>query len=75
MKYDSMAEDLIRYADEYKIEKFEIMGHSLGGKLAMHTALKYPERVRGVIAIEAVPLNLQKHPDISHNTKIMLEKV
>ena len=58
MSYEEMSKDIIQYADEYSIPKFDIMGHSMGGKLAMHTALAYPERVRSVIAIEAVPLNL-----------------
>mgnify|MGYP002414097223 CR=1 FL=1 len=75
MTYESMAKDLLSYADEFKIEKFDIMGHSMGGKLAMHLALWYPEWVWSIIAIEAVPKNLSNHPDISFNTNLMMEKV
>ena len=57
MSYEEMSKDLISYADEYNIPKFDIMGHSMGGKLALHTALRHPDRVRSVISIEAVPKN------------------
>ena len=75
MSYEAMAKDLIDYADEYNISKFDIMGHSMGGKLAMHTALWHPDWVRSVISIEAAPKNHSKHPDISYNTNQMMEKV
>jgi esterase len=50
-----MAEDLIRLADKIGIEKFTILGHSMGGKIAMTVATKYPERIDGVITVDTAP--------------------
>ena len=55
MNYSVMAEDLIRLADKLKIEKFDMLGHSMGAKIAMTTACKVPERIEGVIAVDAAP--------------------
>jgi pimeloyl-ACP methyl ester carboxylesterase len=38
MAYADMAADVIRYADEKNIEQFEVIGHSMGGKLAAQIA-------------------------------------
>lgn len=44
-----MAEDLIGFIREHRIENPVILGHSMGGKVAMETALRIPENVRGLI--------------------------
>jgi pimeloyl-ACP methyl ester carboxylesterase len=33
------------------------MGHSLGGRTAMTTACRFHDRVRGVISVDAAPVN------------------
>lgn len=55
MNYIVMSDDIIRFADKMKLEKFTIMGHSLGGRTAMTTACRFPERVDGVISIDSAP--------------------
>lgn len=57
MYYTSMADDIIRFADQQGLETFTLMGHSMGGKIVMTAACKYPERVNGVIALDAAPWN------------------
>lgn len=64
MTYSLMIEDILQYADEAKIEKFDFLGHSLGGKIGLQLALKHPERVRSVICLEAVPKDLSKDTKI-----------
>lgn len=50
MQYEDMSNDLLRLLDDEGIEKATIMGHSMGGKAAMHFMLRHKERVdRGVI--------------------------
>ena len=53
--YDLYAEDVIRFADKHGLQKFDLLGHSLGGRVAMTIACKYPDRVDGVICIDSPP--------------------
>jgi pimeloyl-ACP methyl ester carboxylesterase len=50
---DAMAEDLIQLLDGLEIERPLIAGHSYGADIALYHALRHPDRVREVIAIEA----------------------
>jgi pimeloyl-ACP methyl ester carboxylesterase len=50
---DAMAEDLIQLLDGLEIERPLIAGHSYGADIALYHALRHPERVGEVIAIEA----------------------
>ena len=43
--YDLMADDLERYSAHYGLNKFHLLGHSMGGKTAMYYAAKYSNRV------------------------------
>ena len=52
-----MAEDLIRFADRMQLDKFTLLGHSMGGRSAMTVACKYPERVDGVICVDTAPVD------------------
>lgn len=40
--YRVMSDDIIRFADKMKLEKFVVLGHSLGGRCAMTTACRFP---------------------------------
>ena len=55
MSYDSMAEDVIEMANDLNIHQFVLMGHSMGGKTAMHLALKHPDRVQKLIVVDIAP--------------------
>jgi pimeloyl-ACP methyl ester carboxylesterase len=50
---DDMADDLLALLDELEIERPLIAGHSYGADVALYHALRQPDRVREVIAIEA----------------------
>lgn len=56
MSYPLMAEDLARLADSLNIENFSIVGHSMGGKTTMETALMFPERVTSVVVADIAPV-------------------
>tara|TARA_B100001057_G_scaffold448651_1_gene489153 strand:- start:1552 stop:2322 length:771 start_codon:yes stop_codon:yes gene_type:complete len=53
--YDFMADDLNCYAIENNIEKFSLIGHSMGGKTAMMFSLKYPDKVESMIIVDILP--------------------
>jgi len=45
---------ILRLADELKIEKLNLIGHSLGGVIGSLLAGAFPERIKSVVSIEAI---------------------
>ena len=43
--------------DHLQIETFYLLGHSMGGRTAMTTACRFPDRVDGVISLDTAPVN------------------
>lgn len=56
MSYASLTEDILTLLDHLKIERCIILGHSMGGKIAMQVALEYPERVEKLIIADIAPV-------------------
>ena len=56
MTYSEMANDLIRFLDNRKLDKVILVGHNIGGKTAMHTASLFPERIKGLISLDTAPI-------------------
>ena len=46
---DLFAEDLLGLLDQLGIQKASVLGYSMGGRIALTFALKYPERTAGII--------------------------
>lgn len=61
--YDVMADDVLRLVDELKIPTPAVMGHSMGGKVAMKYALKYPTRITKLIVVDIAPKAYPPHHD------------
>lgn len=59
--YQAMAQDLLEFMDEHKIDKPIILGHSMGGKTAMEFAVNNPERVDKLIVVDIAPVKYQVH--------------
>ncbi|MBV2129788.1 alpha/beta fold hydrolase [Rheinheimera sp. SM2107] len=57
MDYPGMVADLAATLDSLELTKVAMLGHSLGGKLAMAFALAYPERVTKLIVADIAPVN------------------
>lgn len=55
MTYPEMAEDLAAYLDEKGIDAAVIVGHSMGGKVAMRFALNAPRRVHRLVVVDIAP--------------------
>ena len=55
-----MSNDIIRFADQQGFKTFTLMGHSMGGRCVMTTACLNPERVDGVISVDAAPWHWNK---------------
>lgn len=56
MTYDDMSRDVIGLMDELKLPQAILLGHSMGGKVAMHTALQHADRVEKLIIVDIAPL-------------------
>ncbi len=56
MSYPEMANDILALAKDLGHERFNIIGHSLGGKTAMVTALLYPDVIDKLIVIDIAPV-------------------
>ncbi len=61
--YDAMAADVLQLVDELQIPTPAIMGHSMGGKVAMNYALKYPTRLTKLIVVDIAPKAYPPHHD------------
>ncbi|WP_168394529.1 esterase [Erwinia amylovora] len=56
MAYPLMAQDILDTLDGLQVERFDVVGHSMGGKIAMALAALAPERVAGIVAIDIAPV-------------------
>lgn len=59
--YELMADDLLEYLDDHAIEKANILGHSMGGKVAMLFAVLNPERTERLIVADIAPKPYKPH--------------
>ena len=49
---EAHASDLIRVLDHLGLKRAVILGHSMGGFVALKTALSYPERIRALVLLD-----------------------
>lgn len=60
--YEAMAADLEEFIEEHKLVKPIIVGHSMGGKVAMTFAAKY-ENISKLIVVDIAPKFYPRHHD------------
>jgi pimeloyl-ACP methyl ester carboxylesterase len=53
--YESMRNDLFELVSELDLKKFFLAGHSMGGKTAIAFALKWPEKISGLLIADISP--------------------
>jgi pimeloyl-ACP methyl ester carboxylesterase len=53
--YDVMCGDVLEYMDDHNIQKPILLGHSLGGKVAMKFALTHPDKIKKLIVADISP--------------------
>lgn len=58
--YSAMADDLHEFVEEHDLKNPIIIGHSMGGKVAMWFALEYPDLLEKLIVVDISPV---KYPD------------
>ncbi len=57
MDYPSMAADIELFLDIQQLTSTNILGHSMGGKVAMWLALSRPERINKLIVVDIAPVS------------------
>jgi len=63
VSFDAMAADIIEFMDDHDIDQSAVMGHSLGGKVAMQIALNYPDRISKLVIGDIAPVAYPHHHD------------
>ena len=53
--YDLMAKDLLNYMEEKQLKSATVLGHSMGGKVAMNFACSHPQKVDQLIIADIAP--------------------
>ncbi len=59
--YPTLAADLKSFIDRHDLAPASLLGHSMGGKTAMQTALSYPNRVDRLIVVDIAPRQYPPH--------------
>ncbi|XP_072043369.1 sn-1-specific diacylglycerol lipase ABHD11-like [Amphiura filiformis] len=56
MSYEAMSQDIVNLIkNELKVEKCTLIGHSMGGKTAMYTAITQPSVVDSLLVVDIAP--------------------
>ena len=71
--YDVMSEDVLEYMEDNNIVDPIILGHSLGGKVAMKFAFTYPDKIEKLIVVDIAPR--QYNTDFHKNLLATLYKL
>ncbi|HTL73406.1 MAG TPA: alpha/beta fold hydrolase [bacterium] len=71
MDYPLMAADVEKFFAAQKIESAHVVGHSMGGKVAMQFALDFPARVKKLVVVDMAPRAYKRAHD--HIFEALLE--
>ncbi len=56
MSYPDMVADVRRFMDDHRLDRAAVLGHSLGGKVAMGLALASPARIERLVVVDIAPV-------------------
>lgn len=55
--YSSMADDVAGFIEEHNLQDTTLIGHSMGAKTAMTLALKRPDMITDIVAVDNAPID------------------
>ena len=61
MEYAELAQDIINLLDHLNIDTCLLLGHSMGGKIAIQVALEQPERITRLLVADIAPISYPPH--------------
>lgn len=59
--YNCMCHDVLNYLQTHNIKQCSLVGHSMGGKVAMLFSITYPQMVEKLIVLDIAPKNYTNH--------------
>lgn len=59
MQYDDLASQVTDLISELNLSSVHCIGHSMGGKVAMATALTYPQLITSLIVVDIAPVSYE----------------
>ncbi len=59
--YELLAQDIKLYCKEHNLENIILLGHSMGGKVAMKAAANFPNLIKRLIIADIAPKNYAPH--------------
>ena len=65
MNYDLMAADLVQFMTKHALQSAHLIGHSMGGKIAMWFALQHPQAVKKLIIVDISPCVIRQSGDFA----------
>ncbi|NVO19663.1 MAG: alpha/beta fold hydrolase [Bacteroidetes bacterium] len=68
--YPALSDDLADFMDQHDISKARVIGHSMGGKVAMTFALELPDRVEKLVIVDISP---RKYPERNVHTQVITQ--
>lgn len=57
MRYEEMMADVLAWFDAQELDRVTLLGHSMGGKIAMLLACRHPARVERLVIVDIAPRN------------------
>lgn len=66
--YLALVDDLFEFIDEHELEDAVILGHSMGGKVAMRFALENPDYLSKLIVVD---ISLRQYPPRDYHQKVI----
>jgi len=73
ISYGAMAADLGELINDQSVDRISIIGHSLGGKVAMQFALSWPEQVEKLVVVDMAPRSYPPHHDYIFKALLTLD--
>lgn len=71
MDYTVMANDIVVFCEANELEKVDVIGHSMGGKVAMVLALKFPYLIHNLVIVDIAAGKVHA----SANHKLLFEAI
>lgn len=70
MNLREMTRDIFQLIEDHGIEDPILLGHSLGGKVAMAAALEEPSKVGGLIVVDIAPVNYKSNNEVAYHSQL-----
>ncbi len=64
LSYEMMADDIAALIKHLRLEKADVMGYSLGGGVALRTAIQHPELVRKLVLVSTAYRRNEWYPEV-----------